>query len=74
MITGAISNIKESWTQVNEVDPCSIIDDSHKNTRWIYVLEKFIRSVTRTFTTREITKDDDATVGPRYSIQTAQNV
>ena len=25
---------------MNKVDPCSIIDRSHNNTRWIYVLAK----------------------------------
>ena len=38
---GAISNLKESWLQMNKVDPCSTIDPSHKNTRWIYVSTKF---------------------------------
>ena len=35
-----ISNLKESWPQMNKVDPYSTIDHSHKNTRWIYVSEK----------------------------------
>ena len=40
MQKGAISNLKESWPQVNKVDPCSTIDHSHKDTRWIYVSPK----------------------------------
>ena len=40
MQKGAISILKESWPQMNKVDPCSTIDHSHKNKRWIYVLEK----------------------------------
>ena len=34
MQKGAISNLKDSWPQVNKADPCSIIDHSHKNTMW----------------------------------------
>jgi len=40
MQKGAISNLNDSWPQMNKVDPCSTIDHSHKNTRWIYVLAK----------------------------------
>ena len=40
MQKGTISNLKESWPQMNKVDPCSTIDHSHKNTGWIYVSEK----------------------------------
>ena len=36
---GAISNLKEPWPQMNKVDPCSTIDHSHKNTRWM-IIEK----------------------------------
>ena len=28
---GTISNIKESWPQMNKVDPYSTIDHNHKN-------------------------------------------
>ena len=40
MQKGSISNLKEPWPQMNKVDPCSTIDHSHKNTRWIYVSVK----------------------------------
>ena len=40
MQKATISNLKESWPQMNKVDPCSTIDHSHKNTRWIYFLAK----------------------------------
>ena len=40
MQKGTISNLKESWPQMNKVDPYSTIDHSHKNTRWIYVSVK----------------------------------
>ena len=42
MQKGTISNLKESWPQMNKVDPFSTIDHSHKNTRWIYVSTNFI--------------------------------
>ena len=41
MKKGTISNLKESWPQMNKVDLCSTIDHSHKNIRWIYVSAKF---------------------------------
>ena len=40
MKKNTISNLKDSWPQMNKVDPCSTIDHSHKNTRWIYVSAK----------------------------------
>ena len=40
MQKGAISNLKDSWPQMNKVDPYSAIDHSHKNTSWIYVSVK----------------------------------
>ena len=40
MKKGTISNLKESWPQMNNMDQCSTIDHSTKNTRWIYVSAK----------------------------------
>ena len=50
---------------MNKVDPCSTIDHSHKNTRWIYVSAKCHIKITRSCATRAIAKNEDATVGPK---------
>ena len=70
---GAILNLKESWPQMNKVDPCSTIDYRHKNTTWIYVSAKlqYIK-YDKVLHNLGNSKNDDATVGPRSSIQTAQ--
>ena len=65
MKKGAISNLKEPWPQMNKVDPCSTIDHSHKNTRWIYVSVKCHINITRSCATRAIAKDDNATGNPK---------
>ena len=72
MQKGAISNLKESWPQMNKVDPYSIIDHSHKNTRWIYVSAKCHIKCNKVLRSLGNSKNDDAIVSPRYSIQTAQ--
>ena len=72
MQKGAISNLKESWPEMNKVDPCSIIDHSHKNTRWIYVSAKCHIKYNKVLRNLGNRKSDNATVGPRSSIQTAQ--
>ena len=65
MQKGAISNLKEPWPQMNKLDPCSTIDHSHKNTRWIYVSAKCHIKITRSCATWAIAKDDNATVSPK---------
>ena len=65
MQKGAISNLKESWPQMNKVDPYSTIDHSHKNTRWIYVSAKCHIKITWSCATWAIEKDDNATVSPK---------
>ena len=75
MKKGAISNLKESWPHMNKVDPCSSNDHSHKNTRWIYVSAKFHMRYNKVLLILGNSKmNDDATVGPRSLIQTAQKV
>ena len=74
MQKGAISNLNESWPQMNKVDACSTIDHSHKNTKWIYVSEKYHIKCNKVLRILGNRKNDDATVRPRSSIQTAQKV
>ena len=70
----AISNIKESWPQMNKVDPCSTIEHSHKNTRWIYVSAKYHIKCDKVLHNSSNSKNDDATISPRSSIQTTQKI
>ena len=74
MQKGVISNLKEPWPQINKVDPCSTINHSHKNTRWIYVSAKCHMKCDKVLHSLGNSKNDDATVSPRSSIQTAQMV
>ena len=74
MQKGAISNLKESWPHMNKVDPYSTIDHSHKNTRWIYVSAKCHIKCNKVLRSLGNSKNDDATVGPMYSIQTIKKV
>ena len=57
---------------MNKVDPCSTINHSHKNTRWIYVSTKCHIKCNKVLRNLGNRKNDDATVGPRSSIQTTQ--
>ena len=59
---------------MNKVDPYSTIDHSHKNTRWIYVSAKCHIKYNKVLRNSGNSKNDDATVSPRSSIQTAQKV
>ena len=60
---------------MNKVDPYSKIDHSHKHTRWIYVSAKFHIKYNKVLRSLGNSKmNDDVTVGPRSSIQTAQKV
>ena len=59
---------------MNKVDPCLTIGHSHKNTRWIYVSAKCHIKYNKVLCNLGDSKNDDATVGPRSSIQTAQKV
>ena len=65
---------KESWPQMNKVGPCSTTDHSHKIQGGSMSQQNVIWSVTRSCATWAIGKDDDATISPRYSIQTTQNI
>ena len=57
---------------MNKVDPYSTIDYSHKHTRWIYVSAKCHIKCYKVLHSLGTRKNDDATVGSRYSIQTTQ--
>ena len=63
---------KEVMATMNKVDPCSTIDHSHKNTRWIYVSGKCHIKCNKVLHNLGNSKNDDATIGPRSSIQNAQ--
>ena len=72
MQKGGISNLKEPWPQMNKVDPCSTINHSHKNTRWIYVSTKFHMKCDKILRKLGNRKNGNATVSPRSSIQVSQ--
>ena len=57
---------------MNKVDPCSKIDHSHKNTRYIYVSSKCHIKYNKVLHSLGNRKNDDVIVIPRSSIQTAQ--
>ena len=61
---------------MNKVDPCSTINHSHKNTKWIYVSTKCHIKCNKVLCSlgNSKKKTNDATVGPSSSIQTAQKV
>ena len=59
---------------MNKVDPCSTIDHTHKNTRWIYVSAKCHIKCNKVLCNLGNSKNDDATISPRSSIQTSQKV
>ena len=59
---------------MNKVDPCSTIHHSHKNTRWIYVSTKCHIKCNKVLHSLGNRKNDDATISPRSSIQTAEKV
>ena len=50
---------------MNKVDPCSTIDHSHKNTRWIYVSAKSHIKYNKVLRNSGNSKKDNATVGPK---------
>ena len=70
MQKATISNLKESWPQINKVDPYSKINNSHKNTRWIYVSAKCHIKCNKVLCNLGNSKNDNATVSPKSSIQT----